>query len=195
MSEGDVATEFTALEQVRVWIATVTGLPAFWRDQPEVYTPGGYVVINMVDVDTIGQDGVRYERDPDAPAGSEMVPTVIGQREFTMRLEARSWTQELALTAEAYLETIRLSLRLPSTQLLFDVLNIGLVRARIVAQSNAVVDERVQSRAVLDIRFTTSIQLTMPTEGTGYIDTVDVETTYQGGVDGPIVVPSHQGNV
>jgi hypothetical protein len=182
-------------EQLRAWVETRTGLQTLWGEQPDAYTPGDYVVLTMGDIQRIGQDGVRYEHDPERPAGEDMVPTVIGQREFTLRVEVRAWSQELSQTAEAALWPLEAALSLPSFEQLCNDLNLGLIETGIMRQADAVVDERVQSRAAMDIRFATSIHLTDADEGQSYIATAEVETTLQGAVGGDLVLTDTVGDV
>lgn len=181
-------------EQLRSWIATRTGLDVFWSDQPQEYEANDYVLLTMGPQRRIGQDGVRYVFDGSKPAGQDMVPTVVGQREFTLRIEVVAWSQELSHTAENPLGQLELALQLPSFQQLMLDLNLGLVSAGDLLQTDQVVDERVQSRAAMDIIFATSIQLSDADEAQSYIATADVQTTLQGGVHGDLVTNDQVGD-
>jgi hypothetical protein len=182
-------------EQLRAWIATRTGLVTGWEDQPQGYLPEDYVELRMGPMMRIGQDGIRYEYDGDRPAGQEVVPTVVGQREFTLTVIVRAWSQELSQTAEVPLSRLELALQLPSFAQLCDDLNIGVIGTSQIVQADRMVDERVQSGAAIDIRFATSIHLTDSDEGQGYIETADVETTLHGGAGGDLVLTDHVGDV
>lgn len=181
-------------EALRAWISTRLSMPTFWRDQPEGYRPDDYVLLAIGAMQRIGQDGIRYVHDPAAPAGADMVPTVVGQREFTVTVEAHAWSQELDQTAENPLSRLELALQLPSFQQLCIDSNLGLIGTGPILQADEIVDERVQSRATIDIRFATSIHLTDSDEGQSYIATADVETTLQGGVGGDTVLTDHVGS-
>lgn len=182
-------------EQLRNWIALRTGLVTGWEDQPEEYAPDDYIRLRVGPMMRIGQDGIRWAHDPALPEGADMVPTVVGQREFVLTVIARSWSQELSQTAEVPLARLELALQLPSFQQLCLDLNLGLIGTGPIMQSDAVVDDRVQSGATMDIRFATSIHLTDADEGQSYIATADVETTLQGGVGGDIVTEDRVGDV
>lgn len=182
-------------ELLRAYIAARTQLVTVWGDQPDQYEPNDYVVLTMGNLRRVGQDGIRYEYDGGRPAGQEMVPVVTGQREFTVRVEVRAWSQELSQTGEVPLAAFEAALQLPSAQLLFEQLNLGLVTTSPITQADMVVDDRVQSRAAMDITFATSIQVSDADEGQGYIATADVETTLQGGVQGDIVLTDQVGQV
>jgi len=182
-------------EQLRAWVEARTGLVTNWVDQPQAYRPDDYIELAMGAMERLGQDGLRYEFDAARPDGQQMVPTVVGQREFVLRAEAYAWSQELAQTAENPLIMLELALQLPSFRQLMLDLNLGLVSTGPLTQSDQLVDDRVQSRASLDIRFATSIHLTDADEGQGYISTADVRTTLQGGVGGDHVTNDQVGDV
>lgn len=168
-------------EQLRAWIGQRCAAATLWSDQPQPFLPDDYVQLTVLDVVRRGQDGVRYELDQQT---GKLIPTVIGQREFVLRIEARAWSQELSQTAEAILLPLELALRLPSTEQLFNDLNIGLMTSGPVRQADIVVDERVQSRAVMDIRFATTIQLTDTNDAQDYIASVEYAITLHGGGNG-----------
>lgn len=182
-------------EQLRAWIASRSQLVTGWEDQPEQYAPSDYIELRMGPMIRIGQDGIRWTHDPDRPAGQDMVPTVVGQREFNLTVIVRAWSQELSQTAEAPLAQLELALQMPSFQKLMLDLNLGLIGTGPIVQADRVVDDRVQSGAAMDIRFATSIHLTDADEGQSYIATADVETTLQGGVGGDIVIEEQVGDV
>jgi hypothetical protein len=182
-------------EQLRAWIATRSGLVTGWEDQPEQYTPEDYIELRVGPMMRVGRDGIRYEYDGDRPVGQEMVPTVIGQREFTLTVIVRAWSQELSQTAEVPLSQLELALQLPSFQQLLLDLNLGLIGTSQIVQADRVVDDRVQSGAAIDIRFATSIHLQDADEGQGYIATADVETTLHGGAGGDLVLTDQVGDV
>jgi hypothetical protein len=190
-----VVLDDDAGERLRAWIETRTKLVTGWEDQPQTYTPDGYIYLRMGPMVRIGQDGIRYTHDPTKPAGQDMIPTVVGQREFVLTVEVRAESQELSEVAEVPLSQLELALQLPSFQQLLLDLNLGLVTTGPIMQTDAVVDERVQSRAAMDIRFATSIHLTDADEGQSYIATAEVETTLQGGVGGDIVTNDLVGDV
>lgn len=185
----------TSGEQLRSWIATRSGLDVFWSDQPQEFEANDYVLLTMGNQRRIGQDGVRYSFDGSKPAGQDMIPVVVGQREFTLRIEVIAWSQELSQTAENPLGNLEAALQLPSFQQLLLELNLGLVSTGTLLQTDQVVDERVQSRAAVDIVFSTSIQLSDADEGQSYIATAGVQTTLQGGVHGDLVTNDQVGDV
>lgn len=182
-------------ESLRNWIALRTGLVTGWEDQPEDYAPDDYIRLRVGPMMRVGRDGVRWSKPPGQPDGAEMVPTVIGQREFTLTVVVKAWSQELSQTAEVPLSQLELALQMPSFQQLLLDLNLGLIGTGPIVQSDVVVDDRVQSGAAMDIRFATSIHLTDADEGQGYIATADVETTLQGGAGGDIVLTDQVGDV
>lgn len=182
-------------ETLRAWIASRSQLVTMWEDQPVGYLPEDYVELRMGPMMRVGRDGLRYEYDPARPAGAEMVPMVVGQREFTVTVIVRAWSQELSQTAETPLARLELALQMPSFQQLCRDCNLGLIGTSQIVQADRVVDDRVQSGAAIDIRFATSIHLTDTDEGQGYIETADVETTLQGGTGGDIVLTDHVGDV
>jgi hypothetical protein len=79
---------------------------------------------------------------------------------------------------------------LPSAQALFEALNVGVANAAVTQQHNVLVDDRMQSVASLDIRFTAAIheRHEESTEATTGIERIVTATTLQGGVSGPIVL-------
>lgn len=175
-------------EAIRSWFEIWLGIPVFWLDQPESYRPEDYAVLSIGSSQRMGQDGIRWERDVTKPPGMEMIPTVVGQREFVLTVEIRTWSQDLDSVAEADLAPLELALQLPSAQQLFLEHNLGLVDTGPIRQTDEFVDERRQSRAAIDITFATSIQLTDADDGQSYIETAEITTTLSGGPRGDVVI-------
>ena len=182
-------------ERLLEWVHARTGLDTYWSDQPERYEDQDYVLLTMGGQRRVGQDGIRYAFDSGRPEGQQMVPTVVGQREFTVRVEVVAWSQELSETAEIPLTNLEAALQLPSFQQLLLDLNLGLVSTGPLVQTDQVADERMLSRAAIDIVFATSIQVSDADEGQSYIETAEVETTLQGAVAGDLVTQQQVGDV
>jgi hypothetical protein len=175
-------------EALRGWFELWLGIPVFWLDQPESYRPDDYAVLALGSSTRMGQDGVRWARDATKPPGMEMIPTVVGQREFALTVEIRSWSQDLDSVAEADLAPLEAALQLPSAQQLLVTHNLGLVDTSPIRQTDELVDDRRQSRAAIDITFATSIQVTDADDGQSYIETAEVTTVLSGGPRGDVVI-------
>ncbi|HEV7717121.1 MAG TPA: hypothetical protein VGO53_16100 [Steroidobacteraceae bacterium] len=172
-------------EQLRAWLAARVDRTVMWMDQPDRYLPDDYLILGVLDIAKRGQDGVRYALDVGT---GKLVPTVVGQREFTLRVEARAWSQELSQTAGSMLLPLQAALCMPAAEQLFNALNIGLIGSGPVHTVDVIVDERAQSRAVMDIRFATSIQLTDANDAQDYIASVEYVATLSGGGSGDTAI-------
>ena len=105
------------------------------------------------------------------------------------------WSQNLDLVAEAKLQPLEAALQLPAAQQLLLEQNLGLVETLPIRQTDENVDEVRQSRAAMDIKLATTIQVTDADDGQSYIETADVTTTLQGGPLGDIVIEQSVGDV
>jgi hypothetical protein len=192
------------------WVAVMTGLTSaktskpmvYWRDQPEAHRPPVYALLQTYATGSKGSDGVRYTatKDDGTPAeeGDEvsyLVPETFGNRLFTLSVEFRSLDQQHANRADVYAERLRNRIVWPRSVAMLKALNLAFVRAAPTQDISGLVDDRQESRCVLDIRFGTVIrEVDNAAEGrTGFFERAALETTYEHGEDEIVVGPESYG--
>ena len=119
-------------------------------------------------------DEIRYPYDVAQPAGQEVQVTVIGQREFTVSVQAYTIQESNAGTAKELLGTARTWLAKPSQRALFAAVGASFIDATAV-DNLPILGELGQGRAHMDVRFRTVDSVIDPV---GYISTAPVTGTY-----------------
>lgn len=180
---------------LRQWVADFCGTTkVYWRDQPEGHRPPAYVLLHLFGMVGKGTDGVRYRyvtpADPDDIQANEDVleVSVEGNRLFTLQVEARSLNQGHTQRADMLTTNLRDRAAWPRSQAALKALNLAIVRIEADVDLSATVDQRVESRVVMDIRFQTRIRETDSAGNTGYFERAELETTYTDAGDDPVLV-------
>lgn len=168
------------------WVADFIGTTkVYWRDEPEGHRPPAYVLLHMFGTTTRGTDGVRYRYVESADA---LEVSTEGNRLFTLQVEARSLNQAAGARADVYTNRLRDRSAWPRSQDALRALNLALVRIEAEVDLSATVDQRVESRVVMDIRFQTRIREVDQAGTTGYFERAELETTYTDAGDNPVLV-------
>lgn len=113
-----------------------------------------------------------------ASAGAELLPTVVGQREFVVSFEVFAGAVTGGLTAAEYLGNAEASFALPSTRAAFAAVTppFCFIDCGQAQDLSAIVSTNFQSRAAMDVRFRAVDSLS--DTPIGYINTVVAAPTY-----------------
>ncbi len=156
---------------LRTMAANASGLAETkieWRDGKRTMMQHPYLTLRILASSHLGQDQVTYEFDGSLSPDPDVVPTVSGQRIFTLSIEARSRENSDGLEAMAILECLRSSLRKPSIVAALNAAKLSIVRHEGLVDASTPADERVESRAVLDV-----VLSTVSTSGDTPITSID----------------------
>lgn len=163
---------------LHIWVATATDLPpqnCIWANQHAPQPSLPYLTLKLSPFRKVpGQDAKTTVYDGTQPAGSEIVETITGNREFTLTLEAFSSSVTGAAMALAYLEAALIALSLTDQVDTLLASGISIVDWDTPIDVSALIATAFQSRATVDVRFTTADQVT---GNYGYIAQADVGVT------------------
>jgi hypothetical protein len=141
-----IETDLTAI------FAELLGIPCDWRAKSRQMTTGARAQVDYLTGSALGIDEPVMSDWPSALPTS-IATTVYGLREFVLQVSVESWTQSLATSARAYLETLRTRLRLPSVLVRLAALGLSVVAIEQTVQLDRTQDGRVVSSAAMDLRF------------------------------------------
>jgi hypothetical protein len=143
--------------------AALTGLDVVWEDQPRPATSDvsrGIVLLSFTATASVGRDEVRTTFDT---GSQDFGDTAVGQRMLPWRIKVDSLEQGNADTAWNILEKMRLRLRWQSSIDALNALNVSIATTGQVQDLQVPVDDRVISRAALDVMLNASFSEADPT--------------------------------
>lgn len=166
--------DWTAIETaLAAWVTARTGLECVWAHRPTGWhSPQGYCLLSHAGRRTVGNDELQQDYDATAPAGEEITTAQVGQRQFTLGVQVRTWRTSGGADAKHYTSLIRDAVCLPTlSDAVFKAVDLAF--ARILSETDLLSqqDGREMSVAQLDLRFNATA-LTADTP-TGYIATLD----------------------
>lgn len=143
-----------------VWVFPSSGLDTgqvvFANQDGVSPAPGPCILISIGGAEHRGLDQVTQDFDAARPAGKEIVYTVQGLREITVRLEAFSpgtVERDAQATCRALLEQVQASLSLPPIRMGLNALSIGVRYEGDVQWLPGIQKAGWEGRAFLDARF------------------------------------------
>jgi hypothetical protein len=169
------------------WVRTLLGFaasdPVVFENQRRPADNGRIAILSWVASAGVGVDEVRWE-DNEAPAPApNLVPVVCGVRTLTLQVAVETLDQTSGATARAALELLRARLRRPSSLAALAAANLGLIGAEAVTSADYRVNQRLRSRALLEVRFNATSHDRDETGAGPAIESVDV-TSHLTGTDG-----------
>ena len=170
----------TAIES---WFETSTGISADFLNakRPVRLKPRGF--LEITDSRRVGGTELRYIENIGAPAGSEMEPAILGVQQFTLSVQVHSRSQKPGENAMFYLEKARNGLRIPSTKQILADANLSIAGTAPLVHLDTAFDNRIESRAALDIIFNTAFCETIATEAIEFMDKVEISSDTGSGGD------------
>jgi hypothetical protein len=176
-----VALNWTTLENaLHAWIVAATGLAAdrvIWSHQGVPERPAPYVTLKILDLSSVGHDGLVQSYDGGAPAGQEITFTLEGRRHLTVSVQAFSDAATGATSAHAILSKARTALSLPGVHAALLAGGLAAFNEGGITDLSAIRETRWQSRAAMQVRFHC---VDSAAEKTTWIETVEV-TQDEGG--------------
>lgn len=173
----------TIQDTLREWVARATGLPTYWfgEDVENIHTP--HCELQVGSSAGLGVDETRYTYDATQPNGQELVRTQCGNRLFMLSCRARTRDQTPVGAARFYLEKVRTALQKRSSLETFRASNLAVVGHEPLINLDAIFQDRQQSEAQLDIRFSTVVNETDPADQGQWIESTLVSSDIKN-VDG-----------
>jgi hypothetical protein len=147
---------------VKQWAASVTAMPCAWRNDPQtmqIKAPARIELDGPHSIVGVGQDWLQHTQvldEDDEPTG-QLVPTVVGNREFTVTIRAVSRSQDGNESGEFFCEKLRTSLKLTSVQEHFRASEIAVVRCGKSQPFDAPFDGRWEAISAMELRLAAAI--------------------------------------
>lgn len=151
-------------------VAAVTGLTVTWANQNAQRPAYPFAELNVISESAIGRDSVTYEF-----TGGVLVPTISGQRQFTVSVRVWTASQAGGSSARSYLSTLRTSMRKASVLEALTAAGLSLVAVEASQTVDQQIDQRWYSVGLMDLRFAAVENLT--DSNGNWIETVEAEGT------------------
>jgi hypothetical protein len=167
------------LNCIHDWFSGSTGLEVVWADQsaPRPEYPYGTLKLSSGPVSKADSWEERYKIDLTRPLGQEVEIEVNSPCQFTISaqtfIDGEDSINPIA-DARSYLLSALAALNLPMFQELFEEVNIAVVRAEAIRDLTALVGTARQSRAAMDIVFSSVLTAE---EFVGYIEKAHLTST------------------
>ena len=166
---------FTIKGALQAWVNTQgAGVVAVWRNEARPFTPKARALLNIIASGSLGVDQLRWAQDTTIAAGEDFVPTVSGNRLFTLSILVQSRDQRPECEASWYLEKLRTSLHKPSVQDAFRAAKIAYQTTEPLQPLDETRDDRVESIAQLDVHFGAAVNERDTDEGGSFVERVEV---------------------
>jgi hypothetical protein len=156
-----------------------SGVDVGWRDEAEGWLGKTRARLSVTGSESLGVDEVRWNLDGTRSPGDDFVPTVSGLRNFVLSVLVETRDQRPSGAARFYLEKLRTSLHKPKARAALLAAGLAFQTATTVQNVDVTLDDRVESRAILDIRFGAAVNETDTTEADSYVDKAKIAATLE----------------
>lgn len=136
---------------IKTWVEAQSGLTAQWRDDTGGWQQKPRVRMHLRDSGSRGVDYVDWAYDGTLDAPDDFVPTVHGLRSVVLSLIVETRDQSGDTTAAYYLEKLRTSMKKPSVRAGLYASGVVIESAEAVVDMDGWFENRVESRAHLDV--------------------------------------------
>lgn len=170
-----LATYRTAIE---TWIAAQSGITVQARDNKGGWQSKPRIRYHLQDSDDLGVDWLSWAQDEDLDAGADYVPTVHGNRSLLLSIQCETRDQSGNTTAMYYLEKLRSSLKKPSTRATLYAAGLVVSSAERVMDLSSWVDDRIESKAHLDLHLSAVVNDRDEAEGESFVEKTTVTGTF-----------------
>ena len=170
----------TIQNAIKNWAGTWSGLPVIWDEEPSGWIPKAYIQLRIGSVRDLGIDAVDYSYVSSNPAGMQMVPEIMGQREFTVDVLCINRSQQSTAVARHHLERLRTSLSIPSVRDGFTAAGIAFIDAFQDTTQGHIFQDRMESRGVMELHFAAAIHVAATDSGIGYFDKIRLTLNLDG---------------
>jgi hypothetical protein len=170
-----VATFDDIQESVREWFEATTGLHTVWENatsRHHIRLKGYGMITRPATIQSIGQDFVKFEDDPDNV--NQLIPTVYGRRKCAFLCKAIVRAHKPLNHATFYIEKARTSLVKPSVLEHFQASGIAIVECRPTINYYNV-DKHIESTSAFELVVTYLVSESDTSIGT--IGSIEVSST------------------
>ncbi|MBU0975154.1 hypothetical protein KKD03_05645 [Patescibacteria group bacterium] len=168
---------------LETWVESITGLPAYWRRQPDAGGWGsawgttgspdrGYIILDIIGRRGVGLDSIEYEHDATQAAGSEIRIYQRGQRQFTLAVQVRCFSATDDADSKTYTSLLRDSTSLPTrSEAVFAAADIAFARVMAdVSPGIYELDGRDVDISEIQLRFNATAEV--EDTATGYVESL-----------------------
>lgn len=163
-------------DTLREWFSDASGIATYWFGEDVENLEHPYIELQINSSDGLGVDETREEYDDTQPAGEKIIRSQYGNRLFVLSAEAHTRDQTPTGAARYYLEKIRTALFKESTVPVFSAARLAFVGAEPLVNLDKIFQDRLESRAMMDIRFATIATETDPKERGTYIEETEISS-------------------
>lgn len=160
-------------EALRAWVRKASGLDdnkIVFAEQDVIRLPIPFITLRLGDLVPLGSaDEMKQSFDATRPPGEEVEVTVQGSRSFSLSVQCFGNSDK---SARAILSKVQTALSLPSVREGFEAAGISSYEMSPVQNITALLETSFEPRAVMDIGFYCSEEVS---ERTTYIGSVEVE--------------------
>lgn len=166
---------------IQTWAENSTGLTAVWMNQPRPMTAKPYVVLQIISSSIEGIDYVDYTYS--TTPTDRLIPSVNGYRLINVQVSCISRNQSAGYDAMPYLELARAKLHLPTSLAVLKDADLAVNwNSAIIQVRDTKFDNRIESRAILDIQFRAIENLDLSTDADqdeSYIEQISLSSDYE----------------
>lgn len=158
------------------WVHSASGLEereVIWAEQSGARPSGTLFTLKILDVVPLGAFDELLTTYNASESTSQVKQSVRGQRQFTLRVQYFGDESTGDGAAFARLAQVAAHLRLPSVRALFDAAGCAVNSVGQVQNISTVQGTAFESRAVLDVVFSTVVSID---EYAGFIETIETES-------------------
>lgn len=168
--------------------------PVVFENEPRPRHNGRIAILSWVSGVGVGVDDLRWEDNGALAPDPNYVPTLAGDRMLALQVSVETLDQSPgAPHARAALEQFRTRIRRPSSLAALRAANLGMVDVGAVSQADYRVDNRMISRALIELRLNATTFDRDDDGAIGTIESTDI-TSHISDVDGTQLPASLQMN-
>ena len=159
---------------IKTWVEAQSGLKAQWRDEAGGWQGKTRIRLHLRSFDSLGVDWLAWEQDEELSAPNDLVPTVQGNRMMVLEIMCESRDQRGNTSAPYYLEKLHTSLKKPSVRSILYAAGLVASSSEAVLDLPSIVDNRIESKAQLDIHLAAVVNERDEDEGDSFVETVEI---------------------
>ena len=167
------------------WIASITSLPVYWRHTAGSVTwEADHILCFISSIRSMVGESLTRTYNSGAATGEEIEYTVEGQRQFSLEVQCRTYSQESGEDAAHYTNLIRDRLRFPSAQAAFRLADIAF--AEIIGSGYLASPQDMRDVSVSNLDLLMNASFSAEDAPIGYIATVKATSNFLGPDGNPV---------
>jgi hypothetical protein len=173
----------TYRDAIKTWVEAQSGCTAQWRDDTGGWQTKPRIRMHLHDSAGRGIDWIDWAQDAELtatppyteenPFVPDFVPTAKGLRVLTLTLIAETRDQDT--TAMHYLEKLRTSIKKPSVRMALYSAGLVIESCENVLDLESLVDDRIESKAHLDVHLACVVNDRDESEADSYVETFTID--------------------